>query len=138
MGGALDTIGAPATGALLMARSQDELRSLVEGRYTQYQVAQSIPVAAANEGGGAVGTGMGLGAGLLFGQQFAGALGGTMNPATQAGSAPAAGGIAPVIPVAPAVPAPSAPAGETKFCMNCGNKIPRAAKFCTECGSKQE
>ncbi len=33
------------------------------GRYTQYQVAQSIPIAAANEGGGAAGVGAGLGAG---------------------------------------------------------------------------
>ncbi|MFN9459538.1 MAG: zinc-ribbon domain-containing protein [Acidobacteriota bacterium] len=28
-------------------------------------------------------------------------------------------------------------AGETKFCFNCGTKIPRAAKFCGECGSPQ-
>src|SRR6202048_2825446 len=34
------------------------------GRYTQYQVAQSIPIAAGNEGGGGVGVGAGLGAGV--------------------------------------------------------------------------
>ncbi len=115
------------------------------GRYTQYQVAQSIPIAAANEGSGAVGTGMGLGAGLLFGQQFAGALGGGMNPqqapppqgGAPGGGMAAAPGVGPVVPVAPTAPA-AAPTGETKFCSNCGNKIPRAAKFCTECGSKQE
>ena len=55
--------------------------------------------------------------------------------------------VAPVAPVAPAVPpqaaapqaAPpaAAPAGETKFCFNCGTKIPRAAKFCGECGTAQ-
>ena len=38
------------------------------GRYTQYEVAQSIPIAAANEGGGAAGVGAGLGAGVAMGQ----------------------------------------------------------------------
>src|SRR6201981_767857 len=38
------------------------------GRYTQYQVAQSIPIAAGNEGGGGVGVGAGLGAGVAIGQ----------------------------------------------------------------------
>jgi len=40
------------------------------GRLTQYQTAQSIPIAAANEGGGA-GVGAGLGAGLAMGQTMA-------------------------------------------------------------------
>ena len=39
-------------------------------RYTQFQVAQSIPVAAANEGG-AAGIGVGLGAGVAIGQTMA-------------------------------------------------------------------
>jgi len=39
-------------------------------RLTQYQTAQSIPIAAANEGGGA-GVGAGLGAGLAIGQTMA-------------------------------------------------------------------
>jgi len=39
-------------------------------RLTQYQTAQSIPIAAANEGGGA-GVGAGLGAGLAMGQTMA-------------------------------------------------------------------
>ena len=34
--------------------------------YTQYQVAQSLPIAAANEGGGAAGVGAGLGAGMAM------------------------------------------------------------------------
>jgi membrane protease subunit (stomatin/prohibitin family) len=34
-------------------------------RYTQFQVAQSMPIAAANEGGGIAGVGAGLGAGLV-------------------------------------------------------------------------
>jgi membrane protease subunit (stomatin/prohibitin family) len=43
--------------------------------YTQYQVAQSIPTAAANEGGGA-GLGAGLGAGMAMGKAMADAIGG--------------------------------------------------------------
>jgi membrane protease subunit (stomatin/prohibitin family) len=40
------------------------------GRYTQYQVASSLPIAAANQGGGAAGIGVGLGAGLTMAQQM--------------------------------------------------------------------
>ncbi len=39
-------------------------------RYTQYQVASSLPIAAANEGSGAAGIGVGLGAGLTMAQQM--------------------------------------------------------------------
>jgi membrane protease subunit (stomatin/prohibitin family) len=91
------------------------------GRYTQFQVANSIPVAAANEGGGGVaGIGVGLGAGLTMAQQMVNAL--------KPGEAPP-----------PASPAASAPAAapETKFCINCGKPIPKNAKFCPECGSAQ-
>lgn len=56
-------------------------------RYTQYQVANSIPDAAKNEGGLA-GMGVGLGAGVGFGQ----VMGQALNQALQ----PAAGGAAPV------------------------------------------
>ncbi len=42
-------------------------------RYTQFQVAQSMPIAAANEGG-AAGLGVGLGAGLAMGQQMVNAM----------------------------------------------------------------
>ena len=45
------------------------------GRYTQYQTAQSVPIAAANEGGGA-GIGAGLGAGMAIGQNMAASLAG--------------------------------------------------------------
>ena len=31
----------------------------------------------------------------------------------------------------------AAPAGDTKFCMECGARIPKGAKFCSECGAKQ-
>ena len=43
-------------------------------KFTQYEVAQSIPIAAANEGGGAVGIGAGLGAGMAIGQTMANAV----------------------------------------------------------------
>ena len=63
----------------------DELQKLLDqrigmnmvgdmGRYTQFQVAQSMPIAAANEGGGAAGAGVGLGAGLAMAQQMMGAM----------------------------------------------------------------
>jgi len=115
------------------------------GRYTQYQVAQSIPIAAANEGGIA-----GIGAGLSAGYGMAQAMGGALNAAYQPQQPPpqapppmGAVPVAPVAPVAPqaappqAAPPAAAPSGEMKFCFNCGNKILRAAKFCAECGSPQ-
>lgn len=91
------------------------------GRYTQYQVAQSIPVAAANEGGGAAGVGAGLGAGIAMGQ--------AMMDALKKGSAPSEG--------ASSASGTVAPSAETKFCLNCGKSIPRVSKFCSECGHAQ-
>ena len=115
----------------------DELQKLLDqrigmtmigdmGKYTQFQVAQSMPIAAANEGGGAAGVGVGLGAGLTMAQSMMNA----MKPGEQPppGGAPAASG-------GPA--APAAPATGTKFCMNCGKSIPKGAKFCPECGGAQ-
>ena len=59
-------------------------------RYTQYQTAQSIPIAAANEGGLA-GAGVGLGAGLTIGQTMASAMTSSMaNPAQPQAARPAA------------------------------------------------
>jgi membrane protease subunit (stomatin/prohibitin family) len=119
----------------------DELQKVLDQRiemnmvgnmqqYTQFQAAQSIPIAAGNEGGGA-GIGAGLGAGIAMGQAIAGAVqgglqGGGQQPPTPTGGAPAAGG-----------GGGAAAAGATKFCMHCGNKIARAAEFCPECGTKQ-
>jgi len=111
----------------------DELQKLLDqrigmnmvgdmGRYTQFQVAQSMPIAAANEGGGAAGAGVGLGAGLAMAQQM-------MSAARPAAPAPPA----------PAETAPPAAAGSaTKFCISCGKPIPRAARFCSECGGAQQ
>ena len=48
-------------------------------QYTQFQVAQSLPIAAANEGGGVAGLGVGLGAGLGLGQTMAAAMTGGMQ-----------------------------------------------------------
>jgi membrane protease subunit (stomatin/prohibitin family) len=110
-------------------------------RYTQFQVANSMPVAAANPGGGA-GLGMGLGAGMAMGQQMMQAMRPGEPPAPSSPpTAPAPGG------PAPAGSSPSGDAGSagaasgssstTKFCINCGHQIPRPAKFCAECGSAQ-
>ncbi len=55
------------------------------GRFTQYQVANSIPLAAANEGGMA-GMGVGMGAGIGMGQ----VMGQSMAQAMQPGAAPQA------------------------------------------------
>jgi membrane protease subunit (stomatin/prohibitin family) len=58
--------------------------------FTKYQVAQSIPLAAGNEGGLA-GMGAGLGAGLTVGQVMGQAMGQALNPgAAPAAAAPAA------------------------------------------------
>ena len=81
------------------------------GRFTQFQAANSLPVAAANEGGGAAGAGVGLGAGLLMAQQMMGAL-------KPEGGSVAAG-------------------ADAKFCPECGSRMQRTAKFCAECGHKQ-
>lgn len=97
------------------------------GKYTQYQVAQSLPIAAANEGGIA-GIGAGLGAGFTMAQ--------TMANALRPGEQPPPAAPAPAGP-APTGGAPAAPATETKFCFNCGKPIARVAKFCPECGTAQ-
>jgi membrane protease subunit (stomatin/prohibitin family) len=116
----------------------DELQKMLDTRvginmlgdmkkFTQYQVANSLPIAAANESGGIAGLGVGLGAGLTMANVMANALrpGEAPPPAAPAPAGPAPTGAAPVA------------GAETKFCSNCGNKIARAAKFCPECGTAQ-
>ncbi|HLK22823.1 MAG TPA: SPFH domain-containing protein [Bryobacteraceae bacterium] len=103
------------------------------GKYTQFQVAQSIPVAAANEGGGGVGVGVGLGAGLGLGQAFGQAVTNAVRP-PEPGAPPSSPTPAAPIGGAPIAPAPAA---ATKFCVNCGKPIPKTAKFCPECGGAQ-
>jgi membrane protease subunit (stomatin/prohibitin family) len=118
----------------------DELQKLLDqrigmnmigdmNRYTQFQVAQSMPIAAGNEGGGAAGIGVGLGAGMAMAQSMVNA----MRPGGGGGPEPAAPG-------APAAPSAGggggAPAADTKFCVECGKSMPRPAKFCPECGTR--
>jgi len=91
------------------------------GKFTQYQVAQAIPIAAGNEGGGAVGMGAGLGAGVAMGQAMMDAVKKSTSAST-GGATPAAAGTS---------------AAETKFCSECGKPIARSAKFCPECGKPQ-
>jgi membrane protease subunit (stomatin/prohibitin family) len=108
------------------------------GKFTQYQVATSIPIAAGNEGGGAVGVGAGLGAGVAMGQAMMDAVrqataaspGPPLPAAAPASGTPPAGGAAP----SGAVLTPGA---QTKFCQECGKSIPRNSKFCPECGKPQ-
>ena len=102
------------------------------GRYTQFQVAQSMPIAAANEGGLA-GAGAGIGAGFVLAQQMANA----MHPPQPGGEQQPSGTSPPTAPPSAAGSAPASPAGETKFCVECGHSIPRRAKFCPDCGSQQ-
>lgn len=110
-------------------------------RYTQFQVAQSMPIAAANEGGGTAAMGAQLGMGVAMAQAMMGAVqqpfGGGMHP-PQPPQAPPQGG-APVPPVAPAAPAAGggAAAAGNKFCIECGQSMPGKAKFCPNCGSAQ-
>ncbi|HWZ43191.1 MAG TPA: SPFH domain-containing protein [Candidatus Saccharimonadales bacterium] len=94
-------------------------------RYTQFQVAQAMPIAAANEGGGGAGLGAGLGVGMGMAQAMMGAM---RQPGAPPEAAPAGGG----------APAATAAAGAgAKFCMECGQSMPRAGKFCPSCGKPQ-
>jgi membrane protease subunit (stomatin/prohibitin family) len=102
------------------------------GRYTQFQVAQSMPIAAANEGGLA-GAGAGIGAGFVMAQQMANA----MRPESPGSAPPAPASPAPITSPPAEGGAPAAPAGEVKFCVECGKSIPKRAKFCPECGGAQ-
>lgn len=80
-------------------------------RYTQFETAQALPVAAANPGG-AAGLGVGLGAGVAMAQAM-------MAPLTSAGAN-----------------ASSTPA-RARYCIDCGREIPEGAKFCPGCGRSQ-
>jgi membrane protease subunit (stomatin/prohibitin family) len=80
-------------------------------KFTQFEAAESLEVAAANTGGTA-GMGVGLGAGAAMAQ------------AMMAQTKPLAG-------------AATARVGESKFCIECGKSIPDRSKFCPECGKAQ-
>lgn len=112
-------------------------------QYTQFQAAQSLPIAAANEGGGGLaGLGVGLGAGLGLGNVMAQSMGAQMQPPQPPQAAPPAApqppaGPPPAAPAAAGAAAGAAAAAAMKFCIECGQQIPRAAKFCPECGKPQ-
>lgn len=89
-------------------------------RYTQFQTAQSMPIAAANEGGTA-----GLGAGLGVGMSMAQTMANSMKAA--ADQPPSSGGTTAAL-----------PAADIKFCIACGKPMPRSGKFCPECGKPQQ
>ena len=93
------------------------------GRYTQFQAAEAMREAANNQGGTA-GMGAGMGAGMMMAQAMQAAQMMNMQPQQPQQYQQAA-------------PQQAAPAGDTKFCCECGQKIPRNAKFCPECGGKQ-
>jgi membrane protease subunit (stomatin/prohibitin family) len=99
------------------------------GRYTRFQTAQAIPVAAANEGGVA-GAGAGLGAGIAMGQ----AMGQAMSQAVRPGAGEP--GAAPAAPAAPA-PAAGAAAAAAGTCARCARPVPAGARFCPDCGAAQ-
>ena len=90
-------------------------------RYTQFQVAQSIPTAAAS--GGAAGAGVGVGAGVAMGQAMARAIGGATPEAPGGGP-----GSPPAAPTGPAVAA-------AIVCARCHTTLDRPSKFCPECGA---
>jgi membrane protease subunit (stomatin/prohibitin family) len=81
------------------------------GRYTQFEVAQSLRTAADNHGEGAS-TGVQLGAGVAMAQIL-------LNTVRMPGSAPAAAS------------EPGRP------CPQCKKSVPAEAKFCPECGTSQ-
>jgi membrane protease subunit (stomatin/prohibitin family) len=109
----------------------DELQKMLDQRismniigdmnkYTQFQVAQSMPIAAANEGSGGAGLGAGLGVGMGMAQTMVN----SMKPAA-GGAETAPAGVVPV------------PAAGTKFCIECGKPMPATGKFCPNCGKPQ-
>jgi len=111
------------------------------GRYTQFQTAQSIPVAAANEGGVA-GAGAGLGAGVAMGQAMTQAMGqaargGDASPA--AGAAAAAGACRACAKPVPAGSrfCPACGAAQAATCPRCNARLDKPSKFCPECGAPQ-
>ena len=100
------------------------------GKYTQFETAESLGVAAANPGGTA-GVGVGLGAGVVMARAVMDRiLPGSASPQSDAAATGAA-------PVSAAPDSPLTTAAATKFCIECGKPIAERAKFCSECGKPQ-
>ncbi len=81
-------------------------------RYMQFQVADSIPLAAQTSNSG-MGLGMGLGGGMAMGGAVAGMVGQAMQ----------------------APPAQQKPAGATVACTKCQTQVSSSAMFCPDCGT---
>ena len=97
-------------------------------RYTQFQTAEAIRDAAKNPNG-AAGMSAGLGIGAAISQ---------IMQQAQAQIQPQAQNSQPAYSAQTDLNAlQSTPPSDTKFCPECGQKIPRSAKFCPECGTKQ-
>ncbi|MBR0320686.1 MAG: zinc-ribbon domain-containing protein, partial [Clostridia bacterium] len=88
-------------------------------KFTQYQAAEAMREAA-NNPNGAAGMSAGFGAAAMMTQAMQFSMQQNQQPVQQAAPQQTA-----------------APAGDTKFCMECGARIPKGAKFCSECGAKQ-
>ena len=89
------------------------------GRYTQFQTARSIPLAAAAEGGGgAAGAGVGVGAGVAMGQAMAQAMAPGAAPRRRRPRRGRRRGAA------------------AATCPHCQATLERATRFCPECGQR--
>lgn len=88
-------------------------------KFTQYQAAEAMREAA-NNPNGAAGMSAGFGAAAMMTQAMQFSMQQNQQPVQQAAPQQTA-----------------APAGDTKFCVECGARIPKGAKFCSECGAKQ-
>lgn len=127
------------------------------GRYTQFQAARTIPLAAANAGGIA-GAGVGVGAGMALGQTMAHAVAAASSAPLAATGAPLASTSAPLAatgapfaatggsggtspggaagtPSAAGTGGPTAAAGAAgTTCPRCAAVLERPTHFCPECG----
>ena len=92
------------------------------GQYTQFQVAQSMPIAAANEGGLA-GAGAGLGRGLRDG-----AADDERDAARSSGRSRSGESRCRRLRLPAVCRGSAVAAGETKFCVECGKSIPEAGE----------
>jgi membrane protease subunit (stomatin/prohibitin family) len=103
--------------------------------YLKFKTARAIGDAA-QQPGGAAGTGIGLGAGVGVGMMLPQMMRDAMQ--SGAGSAPTAGPAPAAPPAAPAAgPAPAAEGGAAAaFCSQCGTKLPPGSRFCPGCGAK--
>jgi membrane protease subunit (stomatin/prohibitin family) len=103
-------------------------------RYTQFQVAQSIPTAAAAPGG-AAGAGVGLGAGIAMGQAMSQGI--DQAAARQAAARPGDPPTGTAAAQGGAGTTPAAPGAAGSVCPRCQTRLDKPSKFCPECGAPQ-